>query len=298
MKGYKHDAFGNLVYEYGTSVETPFRYNDQYYDEETGLIYLRNRYYDPTTGRFTQEDPAKDGLNWYVYCANDPVNFVDPWGTIRGPGYNKEGHFSNNPDADDFGEDSLIYSSLVTLGNMWNLKPESRADIEELAARVREIGNQWGIENKIKIAISQAPDSANATDVVLMAGDMDKAYFAASDMKTATEYADRIYDAKNDGSQHNALKHTMWSTLMSKRYGEKYARLTTNAHEFGAEENYNQSDSQQNLMNMDLYNNGKGRELGQTFRKSAWYRNYNDELADAIVVMINSGEIWVVNLID
>ena len=49
---------------------------------ETGLIYLRNRYYDPTIGRFTQEDPAKDGLNWYVYCANDPVNMVDNFGTV------------------------------------------------------------------------------------------------------------------------------------------------------------------------------------------------------------------------
>ena len=26
------------------------------------------------------EDPVKDGLNWYAYCAGNPVNFVDPWG--------------------------------------------------------------------------------------------------------------------------------------------------------------------------------------------------------------------------
>ena len=32
--------------------------------------------------RFTQEDPAKDGLNWYAYCGNNPVNFVDPWGLM------------------------------------------------------------------------------------------------------------------------------------------------------------------------------------------------------------------------
>ncbi len=80
IKDYKHDAFGNLAFEYGTSPETPFRYNGQYHDDETGLIYLRNRYYDSSTGRFTQEDPAMDGLNWYVYCNNDPVNFVDPTG--------------------------------------------------------------------------------------------------------------------------------------------------------------------------------------------------------------------------
>ena len=60
--------------------DNPFRYAGEYFDEETGLIYLRNRYYDPETGRFISEDPAKDGLNWYAYCGNNPVNFVDPWG--------------------------------------------------------------------------------------------------------------------------------------------------------------------------------------------------------------------------
>ena len=61
-------------------MHNPFRYCGEYYDEETGLIYLRNRYYDSSTGRFITEDPAKDGLNWYSYCGGNPVMFVDPWG--------------------------------------------------------------------------------------------------------------------------------------------------------------------------------------------------------------------------
>ena len=64
-------------------VETPhnpFRYCGEYYDDETDLIYLRNRYYDNQTGRFITEDPIKDGLNWYVYCNGNPVNNIDPWG--------------------------------------------------------------------------------------------------------------------------------------------------------------------------------------------------------------------------
>ena len=39
--------------------------------------YLRARYYDSSIGRFITEDPAKDGLNWYVFCRNNPVMFVD-----------------------------------------------------------------------------------------------------------------------------------------------------------------------------------------------------------------------------
>ena len=50
---------------------------------ESGNIYLRNRYYNSATGRFITEDPAQDGLNWYVYAGNNPVSFVDPWGLYR-----------------------------------------------------------------------------------------------------------------------------------------------------------------------------------------------------------------------
>lgn len=46
-------------------------------DDESGLIYMRARYYEPWTGRFISEDPARDGWNWYVYCGNEPVNKVD-----------------------------------------------------------------------------------------------------------------------------------------------------------------------------------------------------------------------------
>jgi len=46
-------------------------------DTESGLIYMRARYYEPSSGRFLTEDPAKDGINWYGYCANDPVSRVD-----------------------------------------------------------------------------------------------------------------------------------------------------------------------------------------------------------------------------
>lgn len=59
---------------------TPFRYCGEYTDDETGLVYLRNRYYDSSSGRFTQEDPIHSGVNWYAYCGNNPVNFIDPWG--------------------------------------------------------------------------------------------------------------------------------------------------------------------------------------------------------------------------
>jgi hypothetical protein len=41
---------------------------------------LRARNYSSANGRFTQEDPARSGDNWYVYTANNPILFVDPSG--------------------------------------------------------------------------------------------------------------------------------------------------------------------------------------------------------------------------
>jgi RHS repeat-associated protein len=48
----------------------------------SGLLYMRNRYYDPKQGRFTQEDPIglAGGLNLYGYAGGDPVNHSDPFG--------------------------------------------------------------------------------------------------------------------------------------------------------------------------------------------------------------------------
>ena len=83
-KTYNYSAYGEEKNkEEGDS--NPFRYSGEYVDEESGLIYLRNRYYDPSIGRFINEDPAKDGLNWYVYANNNPIMFVDPLGLAIRP---------------------------------------------------------------------------------------------------------------------------------------------------------------------------------------------------------------------
>ena len=85
---YFYDAFGNVQIETNPN---PFGYCGEYFDQETGFIYLRNRYYNPTIGRFTQEDPIRDGSNWYAYCANNPTSFVDPLGlliSVKDDGYN------------------------------------------------------------------------------------------------------------------------------------------------------------------------------------------------------------------
>jgi RHS repeat-associated protein len=64
------------------SVENPFRFPGQYYDQETGLHYNYFRYYGPGIGRYLTPDPIglKGGTNLFTYVANNPARFSDRLG--------------------------------------------------------------------------------------------------------------------------------------------------------------------------------------------------------------------------
>ncbi len=79
-KSYDYDPYGNQLTEADALDKNPYRYSGEYYDAESGYIYLRARYYDSATGRFISEDPAFDGFNWYAYCGGNPLNRWDPSG--------------------------------------------------------------------------------------------------------------------------------------------------------------------------------------------------------------------------
>ncbi len=62
-------------------------YTGHYHEADSGLIYMRARYYDPVLGRFLQADEVVDGngllgLNRYGYVQNSPTNKIDPTGRI------------------------------------------------------------------------------------------------------------------------------------------------------------------------------------------------------------------------
>jgi RHS repeat-associated protein len=59
-----------------------FMYTGQMWIPEVGLYYYKARFYSPTLGRFMQSDPIgyKDGINWYAYVDDDPINRKDPTG--------------------------------------------------------------------------------------------------------------------------------------------------------------------------------------------------------------------------
>ena len=77
----KYDAWGNSRLNSASSGFHGYCGNlGHKEDPESGLTYMRARYYEPGTGRFISQDPAYDGINWYGYCAGNPVDRVDSTG--------------------------------------------------------------------------------------------------------------------------------------------------------------------------------------------------------------------------
>jgi RHS repeat-associated protein len=80
------DQSGNLSCEadgsWRSGIGNRYLWQGREYSWRTGLYYFRARWYDPITGRWLSNDPIgiSGGLNQYVFCANNPVNFVDPRG--------------------------------------------------------------------------------------------------------------------------------------------------------------------------------------------------------------------------
>ena len=78
-------SWPGMKQSYERTVAMEVSWHGSFVDQSTqgsGLQYKRNRFYDPNTGRFTQEDPSGlgGGLNSYGFAAGDPINFSDPFG--------------------------------------------------------------------------------------------------------------------------------------------------------------------------------------------------------------------------
>jgi RHS repeat-associated protein len=93
---YEYDAFGHSFTLSGTTPNN-YLYRGEQFDSDLGLYYLRARYYNPATGRFTSRDPYEPKiqgpdrtpidpreLHKYLYTGGDPINWIDPRGRSIG----------------------------------------------------------------------------------------------------------------------------------------------------------------------------------------------------------------------
>ncbi|MDG0814213.1 RHS repeat-associated core domain-containing protein [Cohnella rhizosphaerae] len=87
LNSYAYDLFGNITSQTETAAQ-PFKYSGEMTDNTTKLQYLRARWYDPSLGRFMNEDTYEGqidnplSLNLYTYVNNNPLIYTDPSGNI------------------------------------------------------------------------------------------------------------------------------------------------------------------------------------------------------------------------
>ncbi|GMQ61009.1 RHS repeat-associated core domain-containing protein [Vallitalea maricola] len=139
LNAYNYDAYGNITSKEAL-VLNRYNYAGEQYDNVTGQYYLRARYYNPTIGRFIQEDSFRgDGLNLYSYVQNNPVNLVDPSGYCG----KKTKNSDTTADYLNSAEDGLNMTSKV-LDSVSKLGQTYIPEILKSAKRPNNIGiGQW-----------------------------------------------------------------------------------------------------------------------------------------------------------
>ena len=172
MLEYNYDAWGNFVAEKVREVSigsvtvdlaelNAFTYRGYYYDKESCLYYLINRYYDPTTGRFISPDDVGYldfesffGTNRYAYCLDNPVMCVDP-----------EGKFAitsfvislvvgivigfGTKVLEDYLDDGQIFNGSVTLESYL-----ASASIGAITGAIGGIGANWLVQSAVSSMLS------------------------------------------------------------------------------------------------------------------------------------------------
>jgi RHS repeat-associated protein len=143
----RYDAWGNVLASTGTL--PAFGYTGREPDA-SGLVYYRARYYDPSTGRFTQRDPSgfNGGINQYAYVNGNPTNFVDPWGlAAQGPSVNNISSYCFSCAGTSFNQG--VSQTLQDFSTGYNQEPSSRSvfdypsPAQSAGALVRDVADAW-----------------------------------------------------------------------------------------------------------------------------------------------------------
>jgi len=82
---YTYSSFGKIESQLDPNFVQPYTYTSREFDPETGLYFYRARFYDPSVGRFLQEDPIgldDWGMHRYSFVRNNSINLIDPSGQI------------------------------------------------------------------------------------------------------------------------------------------------------------------------------------------------------------------------
>ncbi|HEX8411235.1 MAG TPA: RHS repeat-associated core domain-containing protein [Thermoanaerobaculia bacterium] len=148
-------------------------------DPATGLVYLRDRWYDPATGSFVTPDPEghRDSSNLYSYCGGDPVNCSDPTGraaALSRSGWilatdNRNGNRIRRFSPEEIAKDPLGVRRFIGLRS--NISAVTADDIMIRAGYGAWFGNRAGIRAAaVGAEIAKPTVEATATGLSLLSG--------------------------------------------------------------------------------------------------------------------------------
>ena len=245
-KEYEYNAFGKKESETNKSTENPWQYCGEYYDSDSGLIYLRNRYYDCETGSFINEDPARSGLNWYSYCSGNPVMFVDPLGLYERALAVKYaqmyGTGERNPNYDSYPQETgncanfvsqCLYSGGISQTKEWKSTayPKIIQDINKFFAgegnfyERRNSSQAWTVANEQYKYFSDPKNGYINGDVIVI-NNSDEYEEALSNKEQQIQEGDLLFWASKENNEKNEVYHS--TIIVSADNGELcYAGNTT-----------------------------------------------------------------------
>ncbi|WP_322905760.1 RHS repeat-associated core domain-containing protein, partial [Paenibacillus campi] len=148
VNSYQYDEWGNVTQQNET-VANELKYAGETYDAETGLYYLKARYYDPNVGRFLNEDTVEGqidnplSMNVYTYVYNNPLIYVDRtghWCESTNGKYSHSGGCSTSSNGERYVPDRLYlfnptmsYKNLISMYNQQKSNAVSKSQQDNLS---------------------------------------------------------------------------------------------------------------------------------------------------------------------
>jgi RHS repeat-associated protein len=151
---FTYGPYGELTGSTGTAT-TPLAYDGQYTSSDTGLIYLRNRVYDPKTAQFLSRDPlAAISGEPYSYAGDNPLNRSDPTGLLFG---------IELPSLEEIGEGVAGWGDTITFGGTEWVREQLGDDNIDACSGAYQSG---GIAGLVSGAVIPGEDDAEAAEGV------------------------------------------------------------------------------------------------------------------------------------